>query len=307
MRSKEAMIHMKKIFMTLAFVFTLSCPAYADGEPAHIAFGNVVNITGGNDSVYIQNDDYSPGYRTTASSVTVVDANWSYHPVSFRSIPSGRNALMNPGEPVDIIVRGDKLKVLSWGGDGVYLMRLLDSDGNTIVKDTLRTRQNSQTEIALTPEYKHYYLEFTETDAEYDSENGYFPSVNSSENEIRYCYVLLRMKGTNEENEPEVKPSVQPEKKESAVQSEKRESKSATEAIEDIYRSLRNKAVNDSVIRMDDTKNETPEPDEAIRQKETHEVHEENAEDDNEEEGTNLIPARRIRIKRSTDYENVSE
>lgn len=302
MRSKEAMIHMKKIFMTLAFVFMLSCQAYADGEPAHIAFGNVVNITGGNDSVYIQNDDYSPGYRTAASSVTVVDSNWSYHPVSFRSIPSGRNALMNPGEPVDIIVRGDKLKVLSWGGDGVYVIRLLDSDGNTIVKDTLRTRQNSQTEIALTPEYKHYYLEFTETDAEYDSENGYFPSVNSSENEIRYCYVLLRMKGTNEDNEkseknePESKPAVQPEKK---------ESKSASETIEDIYRSLRNRAVNDSVIRMNDTKNETPEPDEAIR--ETHEVHEENAEDNDEEEDTNLIPARRIKIKRSTEYENESE
>ena len=298
---------MKKIFITLAFVFMLSCSAYADGEPAHIIFGNVVNITGGNDSLHIQADDYSPGYRTAASSITVLDSIWSLHPVMFGGIPSERNALMNSGEPVDIIARGYKLPVIRWGGDGVYSVRLLDSNGNSLMKDTLRTRQDSKIEISLTPEYRHYYLEFTETNANYDSENGYFPTVNdSSGNEIRYCYVLLRMKSSNAE------PLEVPQREVTPPESERRESNSAADAIDDIYRRLRNRAVHDSVLHMEDSQNETQSPDAVIRPNESNEsdvmtdTHDTLDEHENEED-TNLIPARRIRIKRSTEYESESE
>ena len=292
---------MKKIFITIAFVFMLSCLAYADGEPAHIVFGNVINITGGNDSVFVQTDDYSPSDRTTASSVTVLESVWSASPVLFGSIPAEKNALMNSGEPVDIIARGYKLPVIRWGGDGVYSVRLLDSNGNSLMKDTLRTRQDSKIEISLTPEYRHYYLEFMETNADYDSENGYFPSVDSSETRIQYCYVLLRIKGTNEEPERETAPPAKPAK------TEKRDSNTAAEAIEDIYQRLRNRAVNDNVIRMDDSENETKKSDEVFRKREPdkQDIQEDKPEDD--EEDTNMIPARRIRIKRSTEYESESE
>ena len=285
---------MKKIFITLAFVFMLSCSAYADGEPAYILFGNVINITGGSNALHIQTDDYSPEDRTTASSITVLDSIWSSQPVMFNSIPSERNALMNSGEPVDIIVRGDKLSIISWGGEGVYSMRILDSNGSTIIKDTLRTRTNSGIEISLTPEYRHYYIEFTESEVnyDYDSENGYFPSVNdSSEREIRYCYILLRMKSSNSESEI---------KSELKAEPEKIESNSAADAIGDIYRQLRNRKVNDTVIHLDDTKNEPLKPDEAIRPREP----EPEPEDDDD---TNLIPARRIKIKRNTEYESELE
>ena len=285
---------MKKIFITLSFVLMLSCSAYADGEPAYILFGNVINITGGNSALHIQTDDYSPGDRTTASSITVLDSIWSSQPVMFNSIPSERNALMNSGEPVDIIVRGDKLSIISWGGEGVYSMRILDSNGSTIMKDTLRTRTNSGIEISLTPEYRHYYIEFTESEVnyDYDSENGYFPSVNdSSEREIRYCYILLRMKSSNSESEI---------KSELKAEPEKIESNSAADAIGDIYRQLRNRKVNDTVIHLDDTKNEPLKPDEAIRPREP----EPKPEDDDD---TNLIPARRIKIKRNTEYESEPE
>ena len=285
---------MKKIFITLAFVFMLSCSAYADGEPAYILFGNVINITGGSNALHIQTDDYSPEDRTAASSITVLDSIWSSQPVMFNSIPSERNALMNSGEPVDIIVRGDKLSITSWGGEGVYSMRILDSNGSTIIKDTLRTRTNSGIEISLTPEYRHYYIEFTESEVnyDYDSENGYFPSVNdSSEREIRYCYILLRMKSSNSESEI---------KSELKAEPEKIESNSAADAIGDIYRQLRNRKVNDTVIHLDDTKNEPLKPDEAIRPREP----EPEPEDDDD---TNLIPARRIKIKRNTEYESELE
>lgn len=300
---------MKKIFIALALVLMLSSSAYSDGEPAHIVLGNVMNISGGNDSVYIQTDDYSPENRTAASSITVLDSIWSSRPVMFGSIPSERNALMNSGEPVDIIARGDRLKIINWGGDGVYSVRVLDSNGNAIMKDTLRTRQNSNIEIALTPEYRHYYLEFTETNAYYDSENGYFPEAdNSSRNEIRYCYVHLKMKGTKEEPKRESEP----------VRPETRDSNSASDAISDIYRQLRNMAVNDSVIHFEDnTQKDTISRDEVFRPRETytheenheenHNVNEENHEEENEDDDTNLIPARRIRIKHNTEYESDSE
>ena len=285
---------MKKIFIALAFVFMLSCSAYADGEPAHIVFGNVINITGGNDSVYVQTDDYSPSDRTTASSVTVLESVWSASPVLFGSIPAEKNALMNSGEPVDIIVRGDKLSIVNWGGEGVYSVRLLDSNGNAVMKDTLRTRQNLPVEISLTPEYRHYYIEFSQTVMNYDSVQEYF----TPENETEFCYVLLRMKGTKAEPEREVK-TAKPEKKES--------SNAASDAIEDIYQRLRKKAAEDkdSVLHIDDKPEESHAPDEAIRQQDTNTEHEQQTE--SEDEGTNLIPARRIRIKRSTGYDTEPE
>ena len=289
------MINMKKIFIILALVFMLSSLAYADGEPAHILFGNVINISGGNSALHIQTDDYSPGYKTAATSITVLDSIWSSRPVMFGSIPSDKNALMNSGEPVDIIVRGDKLSIINWGGDSVYSIRILDSNGNALMKDTLRTRTNSDTELSLTPEYRHYYLEFTENASYYDSENGYF---DSSESDIRYCYILLRMKSTHEE----------PERENKAVSQKNNNSNSAYDAITDIYRQLRNRK-NDSVLHFDDTNNEIQKPDEAIRPREQ-EVHREveiEPENENDEEDMNLIPARRVRIKRNTEYETEPE
>ncbi len=286
---------MKKIFLTFAFVFMLSSSAYADSEPAHIVLGNVINITGGNDSVFVQTDDYSPSDRTTASSITVLESVWSTSPVMYGSIPSEKNALMNPGEPVDIIVRGDKLSIVNWGGEGVYSMRLLDSNGNPVMKDTLRTRQNTPVEISLSPEYRHYYIEFSQTVMNYgdDSLQEYINPNDQPE----FCYVLLRMKGTKEEPKREITPAT----------SEKRDSNAAADAIDDIYRRLRNRTVNenDSVLHMNDEPVTSREPDRAIRQRNT------NAEPEpqivSEDENTNLIPARRIRIKHNTEYDTESE
>ena len=296
---------MKKIICTFAFVFMLASCAYADGEPAHIVLGNVINLSGGNDYVYIQTDDYSASDRSAASSITVLDYEWSAQPVMFGSIPSGRNALLNPDEPVDIITNGEDLALITWGGDGVYSVRMLDSNGNAILKDTLRTRSDKPVMIKLTPEYRHYYIEFAQTELDYDYNPaiGYVPSVDSSESNITYCYVLLRMKSTKAENKRESVPAKQEAKQ------EKKNSNAAADVIDDIYRRLRNRPANDSLIHMDDSQKEIQSHDSVFRPVETDthgnfEGHEENHED---EENTNMIPARRIRIKRSTEYESESE
>ena len=273
---------MKKIFLTFAFVFMLSFWAYADSEPAHIVFGNVINITGGNDSVYVQTKDYLPADRTTASSVTILESVWSTRPVMYGSLPSERNSLMNSGEPVDIIARGEKLSILNWGGEGVYSVRILDSNGNPVMKDTLRTRQNTPVEISLTPEYRYYYLEFAQTTMNYDYDF-------TPEGEPEFCYVLLRMKGTKEE----------------PAKPEKRDSNAASDVIDDIYRQLRNRRRNDSVIHMDDEPEKSREPDRAIRQWDINAEPEQQIE--SEDENTTLIPTRRIRIKHNTGYGLESE
>ena len=288
---------MKKILCTFAFMFMLVSCAYADGEPAHIVLGNVINLSGGNDYVYIQTDDYSVSDTSAASSITVLDYEWSAQPVMFGSIPSGRNALLNPDEPVDIITKGEDLPIINWGGEGVYSMRILDSNGNAILKDTLRTRSGKPVMIKLTPEYRHYYIEFAQTELDYDynPDVGYVPSVNSSEAHVTYCYVLLRMKGTKTDEHESV-----------PAKQEKKESSAAAEVIEDIYKRLRARPANDNLIHMDDSHKEIQSRDNVFRpiEPDTHsslEGHEENHEDD--EENTNMIPARRIRIKRSTEYE----
>ena len=296
---------MKKILCTFAFVFMLVSCAYADGEPAHIVLGNVINLSVGNDYVYVQTDDYSASDKSAASSITVLDYEWSAQPVMFGSIPSGRNALLNPDEPVDIITKGEDLPIITWGGEGVYSVRILDSNGNAILKDTLRTRSDKPVMIKLTPDYRHYYIEFAqaELDYDYDPDLGYVPSVNSSQNNITYCYVLLRMKGTNAD--PERK-SVSA--KQEAGQ-EKKNSNAAAEVIDDIYKRLRTRPANDNLIHMDDSVKEIQSRDNVFRpaEPETHGNFEENKENENDEENTNMIPARRIRIKRSTEYESESE
>ena len=296
---------MKKILCTFAFMFMLVSCAYADGEPAHIVLGNVINLSGGNDYVYVQTDDYSASDKSAASSITVLDYEWSAQPVMFGSIPSGRNALLNPDEPVDIITKGEDLALITWGGEGVYSLRILDSNGNALLKDTLRTRSDKPVMIKLTPDYRHYYIEFAQTELDYDynPDMGYVPSVNSSEAHITYCYVLLRMKGTNAE--PERK-SVSA--KQEAGQ-EKKSSNAAAEVIDDIYKRLRTRPANDNLIHMDDSVKEIQSRDNVFRpvESETHGNFEENKENENDEENTNMIPARRIRIKRSTEYESESE
>lgn len=295
---------MKKIFIKFAFVFMLVSCAYADGEPAHIVLGNVINLTGGNDYVYIQTDDYSVSDTSAASSITVLDYEWSAQPVMFGSIPSGRNALLNPDEPVDIITKGEDLSLITWGGEGVYSVRILDSNGNAILKDTLRTRSDKPVMIKLTPEYRHYYIEFAQTELDYDynPDLGYVPSVDSSQGNITYCYVLLRMKGTKAEpkrepahSEPE---KYDPEKKETG-----KRTSAASEVIDDIYRTLRRKTDNDSVINENNMQEETRRHDDVFRPSEPKLPEEKVSQD----EDTTLIPARRIRIKRSTGYDSESE
>ena len=294
------MIIMKKIFITCAFVFMLVSCAYADSEPAHVVLGNVINLSGGNDYVYVQTDDYSVSDKSAASSITVLDYEWSSQPVMFGNIPSGRNALLNPDEPVDIITKGEDLALIRWGGDSVYSLRILDSNGNTLLKETLRTRSDKPVMISLTPEYRHYYIEFaqTEIDYDYDPELGYVPSVDSSETNITYCYVLLRMKSTKADERENV-----------TAKQEQKESNAAAEVIDDIYRRLRTRPANDSVLHIDDTKEEMQSPDNVFRpiESETHSNLEGHEDNQNEEEETNMIPARRIRIKRSTEYDTESE
>lgn len=297
---------MKKIFITFAFVFILASSAYADGEPAHIVLGNVINLTGGNDYVYIQTDDYSVSDTSAASSITVLDYEWSAQPVMFGSIPSGRNALLNPDEPVDIITRGEDLPVITWGGEGVYSVRILDSNGNAILKDTLRTRSDKPVMLKLTPEYRHYYIEFAHTELNYDynPDLGYVPSVDSSEGNITYCYVLLRMKGTESKPERKITRSAsEPEKYKSENKETGKSTNAASDVIDDIYRRLRNRPVNDSIINEENMPEENSRPDEVFRQSEQKLPEEKISQD----EETNLIPARRIRIKRSTGYDTESE
>ena len=292
---------MKKILCILAFIFMLASCAYADGEPAHIVLGNVINLSGGNDYVYIQTDDYSVSDTSAASSITVLDYEWSAQPVMFGSIPSGRNALLNPDEPVDIITKGEDLALITWGGEGVYSLRILDSNGNAVLKDTLRTRSDKPVMIKLTPDYRHYYVEFAQTELDYDynPDLGYVPSVDSSEEHITYCYVLLRMKGTNAD----------PERKSVPAEQEKKNSNAASEVIDDIYKRLRTKPANDTLLHMDDSHKEIQSHDNVFRpvEPETHGNLEENKENHEDEENMNMIPARRIRIKRSTEYESESE
>ncbi len=193
---------MRRIFCSMVLAMMCVSSAFGEGSPAHVVIRNAMKCTGGNDSVFVQEHDYSDWEYDPAddpdqySGITVLAEQWSNLPAPKNTIPSRRYSLMNPYEPVNIIAYGDTLEISDWGGDGVYSFRLFDSEGRFITGDSMLNEQHTSTKIKLTPEMQDYYLEFAQASVNYgDDDSDAEPDAPSLDpkSSPEYCYVYLRM------------------------------------------------------------------------------------------------------------------
>lgn len=196
---------MKRFFSGLVLAILCVSSAFGEGSPAHVVIRNAMKCAGGNDTVFVQEHDYSDWEYDPAdepdqfSGVTVLAEEWSRLPAPKNTVPSRRYGLMNPDDPVNIIAYGGTLEISDWGGDGVYSFRIFDAEGRFITGDSLLNEQHTSTKINLTPEIQDYYLEFAQAKVNYGDDDaddeGAEPEAPSIDPQTspEYCYILLRM------------------------------------------------------------------------------------------------------------------
>lgn len=192
---------MKKLVCVVMLVLMSACSASGEGAPAHIVIRNAMKCTGGNDSVFVQEHDYSswdydpPDNPDDYASINVLAQEWSALPKPKDTPPVKSYGLMNDYEPVEITVYGNRLEISDWGGDDVYSFRIFDAEGKFITGDSILNEKHNVVSMDVTSEPAAYYLEFAQTRVSYDDpeeitiETGRAPE---------YCYILMRIGGGRE-------------------------------------------------------------------------------------------------------------
>lgn len=183
---------MRKILCCLLIL--AASAAFGDGLPAHVMIGSVSRCTGGNDSVYVQEQEYINGpdeNRDIYPSITVLAREWSDVPASKDTVPTRQRGLMNPGEPVEITAFGDTVYINEWGGSDIYAMRVFDGEGAFIAGDSVLNQTHNPIALKLSSEPQNFYIEFAQAQVNYD-DDPLNPTLDPNTSP-QYCYVLLSM------------------------------------------------------------------------------------------------------------------
>lgn len=174
---------MRKIFCIMA-VLMLACISFADVMPPYVVITNAEKISGGNDYVYVsENDGGNFVDGMPVPDITITGHLRSTLPITRGNVPTRQNSLLNPSQPVEITARGNTVTISDWGGDDVYSVRLFDANGELIEVNSEEDSRKFPVTVTLTSEPKNYYLEIMQKDMKYDTDS-----------ETEFCYVLLRMK-----------------------------------------------------------------------------------------------------------------
>ena len=154
----------KKFFcsalLALSVVLIIVGLVNADVLPPSIILSNIMKSAGGNDFVHVQRFDYSgQNYEVEGANpetyITVLAQEWSDKQVAKKSVPSRRNKLLNPHEPVEIISYGNKINVKVRDLDAV---RVLDDKGEVIV-DWKISQEYHDVDFVINPEPEEIKLD----------------------------------------------------------------------------------------------------------------------------------------------------
>lgn len=174
---------MRKILCIMA-VLMLACISFADVMPPYVVITNAEKISGGNDYVYVsENDGGNFVDGMPVPDITITGHLRSTLPITRGNVPTRQNSLLNPSQPVEITARGNTVTISDWGGDDVYSVRLFDANGELIEVNSEEDSRKFPVTVNLTSEPRDYYLEIMQKDTKYDTDS-----------ESEFCYVLLRMK-----------------------------------------------------------------------------------------------------------------
>lgn len=171
---------MRKIFC--ATLLLLTGIAFADVMPPYVVIGNAEKVSGGNDAVYVSENDGEvfAGDGSPVPDITITGHLRSTLPITRGNVPSRQNSLLNPNEPVEIVARGNTITIADWGGDDVYSVRVFDAGGELV---EVNSGEDSRKYPVTLNAARDYYLEIMQKDMTYDTDS-----------EPEFCYVLLRVK-----------------------------------------------------------------------------------------------------------------
>ena len=174
---------MRKILCVMA-VLVLAGISFADVMPPYVVITNAEKISGGNDYVYVsENDGGNFVDGSPVPDITITGHLRSTLPVTRGNVPTRQNSLLNPNQPVEITARGNTVTISDWGGDDVYSVRLFDGSGELIETNSSEDSRKYPVTVNLAPTPKDYYLEIMQKDTKYDTDS-----------DSEFCYVLLSMK-----------------------------------------------------------------------------------------------------------------
>ena len=126
---------MRKILCIMA-VLMLACISFADVMPPYVVITNAEKISGGNDYVYVsENDGGNFVDGSPVPDITIMGHLRSTLPITRGNVPTRQNSLLNPSQPVEITSRGNTVTISDWGGDDVYSVRVFDGNGELIFLD----------------------------------------------------------------------------------------------------------------------------------------------------------------------------
>ena len=98
-------------------------------------------------------------------------------PASANTVPSAKNGLLNPRDPIEIVTFGDSITLgFDFQVVGDYTARLLDSKGREIGELEASGREDNSTEIAIHDD-GDYYLEFSDR-------------IGKTR---KYCYIFMKI------------------------------------------------------------------------------------------------------------------
>ena len=219
---------MRKILSVMA-VLMLACISFADVMPPYVVITNAEKISGGNDYVYVsENDGGNFVDGSPVPDITITGHLRSTLPITRGNVPTRQNSLLNPSQPVEITARGNTVTISDWGGDDVYSVRLFDSNGELVEVNSEEDSRKYPVTVSLSPSPKDYYLEIMQKDTRYETDS-----------EPEFCYVLLRMKSGNDSAIASPGTRTQNASNDRAVKSR---TGNPLEAIGEIYRRYRKEA-----------------------------------------------------------------
>ena len=171
----------KLLFILFILAFTGTC--LADVMPPYVAIENAASISGGNDAVYVSENDGTNLDGSPVPDITILTHIRSTLPIRRGNIPTRENSLLNPNDPVEITAQDRTITIADWGGDYVYSVRLFNSNGEAVEVNSEEDSRKYPITVNLSSQTEDYYLEIMQSDTE-----------NDADSEPEFCYVLLRMK-----------------------------------------------------------------------------------------------------------------
>ncbi|MBR1657595.1 MAG: hypothetical protein IJ697_03915 [Synergistaceae bacterium] len=211
---------MMRKFLLLAAVLAFTAGvSFADGIPPYVVIGNAESISGGNDYVYVSENEGANLDGSPMPDITVTGRERSRLPVSRGSVPTRANSLLNPDEPVEITAKERTIAISDWGGDDVYSVRLFDSKGELVEVNSEEDSRKFPVTVNLASKPEDYYIEFMQRDAQ------------NEDAETEFCYVLVRVRTKDSSEAP-------------VINSKPKNSRlgNPMEAIGEIYRRYRKEA-----------------------------------------------------------------